>query len=404
MQHQKRSSAQVICLSLALSTLVLCLTLPAISSHWAEGKAHAWVDDQSQRPTTEAQQQSQTCWSPTGQPYPCKPAPITEKSQTGSPTNLTGVCKVAIFDLDGAGFGEELANVLNTDPQIQAQTISQATLESGGLNGFNTLVTRLDSIGPPSIQSFQAIQSFVAGGGGYVGEWWGAGAALSGLGVPFNSNYAPPPHFLNLFTGLASDGYFIETGHPITVTASHPVTQGLPGVFAAGGGTEFFVRAIPPFDSHLTVLATYNGYGGTNPAIMVGVKGSANVVLLFFDAIDDPNDPNLKKLWINSVKFTCPGTFDLCIQDDSNGSTLRINSATGNYLFTVCGGLTLGGTGQLNKTGSRITLQHYAGDRRVLASLDTSQNKGTASIQVVSLGRTFTLTDRNTANNTCACP
>ena len=386
--------------------LLLALTLvavPAISSHATAGNAHARMDDQSKGATTEAQQPAQTCWSPTGQPHPCKPAAIAENKQAGSTANLTGLCKVAIFDADGTDFAQELANVLNTDPQIQAQTISQASIESGGLNGFNTLVARLDANGPFSTQAFQAIQSFVAGGGGYIGEWWGAGAALSGLGTPIQFNYFVPTDFLHLFTGLASDGDFIETGHPVTITASHPVTQGLPGVFSAGGGTEFFVRAIPPFDPHLTVLATYEGYGGTYPAIMVGTRGTANVVLLFFDAIDDSSAPSLKRLWINSVKFTCANSFDFCIQDDSSGDFFQFNTTTGAYQFTVCGGLTVGGNGTLTKRGSQITLQHNSPDRRVIARVDTATNKATASVQLLSGGRTFTITDKNITNNTCAC-
>jgi hypothetical protein len=403
MLHQNSSAAKLAGLFLVMSTLILCLVLPAFSSPWVGGKPHTWADDESQGSTTKAQKPSETCRSATGQLYRCKSTAIVEDSQTISSPNLNGPCKVAIFDQDSISIAQDLADVLNTDSQIQAVAISQAMLESGGLIGFNTLVARLDGNGTITNETAQAIQSFVAGGGGYIGEWWGAGAALSGLGVPINFNYFAPSRFLS-FTGLASDGFIIESEHPIMVTANHPVTHGLPSVFSAPGGTEFFVRAIPPFDSRLTVLATYDGYGGTNPAIMVGAMGTANVVLLFFDAIDNPNDPDLKQLWINSVKFTCLNEFDLCIQDDSSGATLRFNSTSGNYLFTSCSGLTLGGTGLLTKRGSLITLQHYASDRRVSASVDAGVNKGTASIQVLSLGRTFTVMDRNTVNNTCVCP
>jgi len=95
--------------------------------------------------------------------------------------------------------------------------------------------------------------------------------------------------------------------------------------------------------------------------------------------------------------------FDICIQDDSNGSILKFNSTTGEYQFSNCSGFTLNGVGSLIQRGSTITLQHYSSDRRVLARIDASVNKGTASIQVFLQGTTFTITDRNTANNTCAC-
>jgi len=57
----------------------------------------------------------------------------------------------------------------------------------------------------------------------------------------------------------------------------------------------------------------------------------------------------------------------------------------------------------LIKRGSFVTLQDYSADRRVLARIDSSVNKATASVQLLSQGTTFTITDRNTANNTCAC-
>jgi hypothetical protein len=99
-----------------------------------------------------------------------------------------------------------------------------------------------------------------------------------------------------------------------------------------------------------------------------------------------------------------PPLFDLCIQDDSSSSTLRINSTTGDYSYTNCSGLSLVGTGALIIKGSVLTLQHYASDRRVVAKVDSSVNKAVASIQILSLGTTFTITDRNTQNNTCTCP
>lgn len=96
-------------------------------------------------------------------------------------------------------------------------------------------------------------------------------------------------------------------------------------------------------------------------------------------------------------------SFDLCVQDDGNGKLLQFNSVTGEYQFDDCSGIILSGKGSSNTKGSIITLQHYYADRRLLARIDTSANKGTASIQIFSLGRTFTILDPNTVNNTCTC-
>ena len=102
---------------------------------------------------------------------------------------------------------------------------------------------------------------------------------------------------------------------------------------------------------------------------------------------------------------SCGVTFDVCLQDDSNGNLLRFNTTTGEYLFTRCGtGFMLGGTGTVTIKGSIVTLQHNAADRKVLAQIDNAMKNGKASVQVFSLGTTFTITDRNTTNDTCACP
>ena len=95
--------------------------------------------------------------------------------------------------------------------------------------------------------------------------------------------------------------------------------------------------------------------------------------------------------------------YDICVQDDSNGNLLRINTITGDYEFTNCGGLTISGIGSIIRRGGLTTLQHNSTDRRVLAKVDTSSNKATASLQFLSQGMTFIVTDRNIANDTCAC-
>ena len=100
-----------------------------------------------------------------------------------------------------------------------------------------------------------------------------------------------------------------------------------------------------------------------------------------------------------------PLLFDSCLEDDGAGDTLKFDSTTGDYQFIKCGGaLALSGTGSLTKRGSTITLQHYTTDRRVLARIEGSSNRGVASIRIFSLGTTFTIADTNTTNNICGCP
>jgi len=94
---------------------------------------------------------------------------------------------------------------------------------------------------------------------------------------------------------------------------------------------------------------------------------------------------------------------DFCLRDPGNGNLLQINLTTGAYQFTNCSGVMVGGTGTLVKKGCYVTLQHNSASVRLLARFDTCARTGTASLQVFSSGRTFSLTDRDSVNNTCGC-
>jgi hypothetical protein len=95
--------------------------------------------------------------------------------------------------------------------------------------------------------------------------------------------------------------------------------------------------------------------------------------------------------------------FDTCLQDDSNPSTvLLINSFTGEYRF-CCAGAVFSGTGLVTVKGCILSLQHNPPDRRVLATIDKSVFRGTASLQSPPGTIKCTITDRDLRNNTCTC-
>jgi hypothetical protein len=95
--------------------------------------------------------------------------------------------------------------------------------------------------------------------------------------------------------------------------------------------------------------------------------------------------------------------FDVCLQDDSNPSTvLLFNSLTGDYRF-CCRGTTFTGGGAVTIKGCILTLQANPADRRVLATVDKSTFRGTASLQSPPGTTLCTIADRDIRNDSCAC-
>ncbi|HEX5732275.1 MAG TPA: delta-60 repeat domain-containing protein [Blastocatellia bacterium] len=97
-------------------------------------------------------------------------------------------------------------------------------------------------------------------------------------------------------------------------------------------------------------------------------------------------------------------SFDICIKDDSNGNMLQIDSLTGEYKFTACSAsLNLAGTGSVKVKGCKITLKHAAIDRTISVTINSCKDKASASIEVLSSGRSFALSDSDTAQGACVC-
>ncbi len=97
-------------------------------------------------------------------------------------------------------------------------------------------------------------------------------------------------------------------------------------------------------------------------------------------------------------------TFDVCLQDDTNPTAVLLwNSQTGDYVF-CCGGFIFMGRGVAARQGNLFTLAHNTGDRRLSSKADAALNKGTASLQSPVGVNRCSITDRDTRNNSCACP
>jgi hypothetical protein len=94
--------------------------------------------------------------------------------------------------------------------------------------------------------------------------------------------------------------------------------------------------------------------------------------------------------------------FDICIQDDRSGSTLQFDSCSGNFQVTRCGpgGFIFTGKGDTTRVGNLVTLRAD----RIFALVNVNQAaQARSGLAVLKVGRVFTISDKDTTNNTCNC-
>lgn len=96
------------------------------------------------------------------------------------------------------------------------------------------------------------------------------------------------------------------------------------------------------------------------------------------------------------------GAFDICMQDETNGNLLQINSTSGDYRFANCRkGLVYTGKGTVTVRGCKTTLTARAAGQTLTALVNTCSRVATA--ELITQGKSLTITDNDMANNTCAC-
>ena len=178
-------------------------------------------------------------------------------------------------------------------------------------------------------------------------------------------------------------------------------TQGI--LFASNRGGSQGLWLVQPDGTGLQQVTAPSGVADLDPRWIKGTSGfvftrSGKTVA---DAASD--------IWsvasLGTTAQQLTKSFNTCLQDESNGNIFLFNSVTGQYQFTRCGigSLTLIGVGTVTVRGSVISLQHYATDRRIVVTVDNGIKSGTASIQMLSAKTTFTINDRNTADDSCGC-
>jgi len=227
------------------------------------------------------------------------PVPRTDTPTRGLASRFEGTLKVAVFGEIPGFVPEHVANMLNTTPGIDARVVNRQRI-AAGLDRFDVLLARFGA-DTPNFRLAPALAAFVAGGGAFVGDWWGGGAAMTSLGVPERTNYYQPERFIGLVEGTASDGDVLSFNRRVTITVDHPIFAGVPApIFRGSSGTEFFVHFVTS-DPRVEAVATFHGWGQENPAILVGDLGSARTVLFAFDACDSSWKRSMRALITNSV-------------------------------------------------------------------------------------------------------
>ena len=211
--------------------------------------------------------------------------------------------------------------------------------------------------------------------------------------------------------GIAVDpgGNAYVTG--FTYSTDFPLVDPLVGILSDVDGNAFIAKLKSTgigfaYSTYLGGRRSNNSFGD-DFGIAIAVDSAGNAFVTGHTSSDQfpttpaafqPTTHGAPEAFVSKLSL-----FDVCLQDDSSGNSLQVNSATGDYQFTVCNGVTLSGTGVITRRGCLITLQVNGPDRRLLARIDTCMKSGTASMQVFSQGTTFTILDRSTSNNTCVC-
>ncbi len=271
-----------------------------------------------------------------------------DDAETAQDIGVTGV----VLGSAGTGFTADdpalidVAVLSTITPQVVSQlsaagmnaaSVTTSDVISGSLvsNEVDVLVLGRLYLGTVSSAFVDAVDAFVAQGGGVVTEWDGAAYLFDGFHPTYRYSSNPQS---GLFTGQIGAGQILASDTPLTNVASHPVWEGLPPTFSAGGGTEFFYTTYGFDTGQIEVVATFRGNGSTNfpdqdfPAVFVGREES--VVGLPFDWQDLPNDPNLVALYTNAVTFAAGGstsadTFQFAVNQDDVFSITTTTPSSG---------------------------------------------------------------------------
>lgn len=180
-----------------------------------------------------------------------------------------------------------------------AVEVSESHITNGGLNNYDMLIlSDIDSSIATNIQS--SVETFVRNGGTLLTVWNASTVLFSSVGSTPNGVLLPQ---WNWYDGEVDHGGLVAKDTPIDIIdTGHPLTLNLDNPFSAGDGTHFFFT-VSEYPADLEVVAQYDGHDGTWPALMTGSYGGGKVIIVLFDAQDNPNDQNIKQMFMNSINY-----------------------------------------------------------------------------------------------------
>jgi len=116
------------------------------------------------------------------------------------------------------------------------------------------------------------------------------------------------------------------------------------------------------------------------------------------------NSPGITGMCSFTVTVTL---LNICIQDNNSGDTFRLNSMTGQYVYTRCRDkFTLTGTGMVTTPNGIVSLTDSKPDRKISAGFYPGQMTGRANITLIlgpGIYQTIVVND-TIPSATCTCP
>lgn len=97
-------------------------------------------------------------------------------------------------------------------------------------------------------------------------------------------------------------------------------------------------------------------------------------------------------------------SYNICLGDNVRDYKLKLDSATGDYVFTDCHGITIGGKGTIKTIKCVVVMKdNNLRDRAVSAAVNICAKQGTASVQIFSISDVFIINDDDITDNACTC-